>query len=203
MPGHRDLGQTACPGRYAYGRLPSVRTAAWRSLRAVISTPVVSGAPVRSPEPVKVSATLDHTAYWRATITTDAGDVLATTTGRGTKIGVSWGGVLADGLSAPPGTKFRCAITPDDPGACAGERPARAAGHDVPLRHHRRRPGARRERPAARDVRGRHAEPAVAGLAPPRAPGIRQPTASDVQRPVLPHSSSSSPESPAAVSSTR
>lgn len=115
MPGHRDLGTTACPGRYAYGRLPAIRVAAWRKLRAVFSAPVVDGAPVRSPEPVTVSATLSHTAYWRATISTDDGtDILAVATGRGTRVAVSWNGVLSNGLPALPGMTFRYRLTADD-----------------------------------------------------------------------------------------
>ncbi len=61
-----------------------------------------------------MSATLDHAAYWKAVITADTGDVLATATGRGTKIGVSWDGVLANGLPALPGMTFRYTITADD-----------------------------------------------------------------------------------------
>jgi hypothetical protein len=115
MPGHRDLGKTACPGRYAYGRLAAVRTDAWRRLRAVYSTPVVTGAPVRSPEPVTVSATLDHTAWWRATISTEDGtDILAHATGRGTQVNVSWNGVLTNGLPALPGMRFAYRLTADD-----------------------------------------------------------------------------------------
>jgi hypothetical protein len=115
MPGHRDLGLTACPGKYAYGHLPAVRRSAWRLLRAVFSAPVVDGAPVRSPQPVHVSATLDHAAYWRATIATgDGSDILAVATGRGTKVGVSWNGVLSNGLPALPGMTFRYRLTADD-----------------------------------------------------------------------------------------
>lgn len=115
MPGHRDLGITACPGKHAYGRLPAIRSDAWRRLRAVFSKPVVTGAPVRSPEPVTVSASLDHSAWWRAVITTEDGsDVLAAVNGRGTKVSVSWDGVLANGLPALPGMTFAYRFTADD-----------------------------------------------------------------------------------------
>ena len=114
MPGHRDLGQTACPGRYAYAQLPNVRADAWRRLRAVFSKPVVTGAPVRSPEPVKVTATLSHAASWRASIFTDDGERIATATGRGTKVAVSWDGVLANGLPALPGMTFSYRLAADD-----------------------------------------------------------------------------------------
>ena len=115
MPGHRDLGRTACPGRYAYERLAAIRTDAWRKLRAVFSEPVVTGAPVRAPKPVTVSATLSHSAWWAAEITTEDGsDVLAVASGRGTKVAVSWNGVLPSGLPALPMMTFTFRLTADD-----------------------------------------------------------------------------------------
>lgn len=115
MPGHRDLGKTACPGRYAYGRLAAVRTLAWRNLRAFFSDVTVTGAPVRSPKPVRVTASLDHAARWQATITTaDGSDVLAVAEGRGTHVAVSWNGVFTNGLPALPLMTFRYELTADD-----------------------------------------------------------------------------------------
>jgi uncharacterized protein with LGFP repeats len=114
MPGHRDLGTTACPGRYAYDRLAQVRTEAWRAFRARIGTPVVKGAPVRAPEPVRIRASIDKTAYWRATIRDSNGTALVTTTGRGRSIFVSWDGVMPNGLPAVPGTSFTFTLAADD-----------------------------------------------------------------------------------------
>lgn len=115
MPGHRDLGKTACPGRYAYERLASIRAESWRKLRAKLSPAVVTGAPVRSPEPVTVSATLDHAAWWRATISTEDGsDILAVAEGHGTTVSVSWNGVLTNGLPAVPFMTFKYRLTADD-----------------------------------------------------------------------------------------
>jgi uncharacterized protein with LGFP repeats len=114
MPGHRDLGITACPGRYAYGHLPAIRAGAWRLLRAVIAKPVVTGAPVRSPDPVTVKASIDHAAWWVATIRTSDGDVVARASGRGTRIAVSWDGVLPNGLPALPGSSYTYRLTADD-----------------------------------------------------------------------------------------
>jgi hypothetical protein len=114
MPGHRDLGITACPGRYAYGHLPAIRAEAWRLLRAVFGKAAVHGAPVHSPDPVTVSASLDHAAWWKARITTSAGDLLAETHGHGTRALVSWDGRLPNGLPALPGTTYTYALTADD-----------------------------------------------------------------------------------------
>jgi hypothetical protein len=112
MPGHRDLGTTACPGRYAYSSLPAIRESAWHRLAAVFSPVVVRGAPVHAPEPVTVSATLDHAAAWTATISA-YGHPLATATGRGRAVAVSWNGLVA-GLPAPPGARYEYALTADD-----------------------------------------------------------------------------------------
>jgi hypothetical protein len=103
MPGHRDLGTTACPGRYAYADLPAIRDAAWHKLAAVFSTPAVDGAPVHSPKPVTVRASLDHTASWAATITSQ-GQELVVARGVGRSVAVSWDGRLPGGLPAMPGT---------------------------------------------------------------------------------------------------
>ena len=114
MPGHRDLGTTACPGRYAYDRLAGVRAAAWRTFRARIGKPVVKDAPVRAPEPVKISAPISRTAYWKASIRDDEGNLLVMASGRGRSIKVSWDGVMPNGLPAMPGTRFRFNLTADD-----------------------------------------------------------------------------------------
>jgi uncharacterized protein with LGFP repeats len=113
--GHRDVGTTACPGRYAYAHLPAIRGAAWAKLRAVFSKPVVTGAPVRAPKPVKIAASLDHAAWWAATIKDSSGNVLVSVKGKGTKVAVSWDGVQAGtGLPAVPGTTYTWRLTADD-----------------------------------------------------------------------------------------
>jgi hypothetical protein len=112
--GHRDLGITACPGRYAYAHLPWLRTESWHLLRAYFSKAVVQGAPVRSPKPVSVRATLDHTAWWTASISTSDGQVVASVKGRGKTAAVSWDGVLPNGLPALPGMSFTYLLRADD-----------------------------------------------------------------------------------------
>jgi hypothetical protein len=111
MPGHRDLGTTACPGRYAYADLPSIRTEAWHKLAAVFSATKVDGAPVHAPKPVTITATLDHAAYWAATITSQ-GQQLVLARGAGRSVSVSWDGRIG-GLPALPGT-YDYALYADD-----------------------------------------------------------------------------------------
>ncbi|HWL36017.1 MAG TPA: N-acetylmuramoyl-L-alanine amidase [Frankiaceae bacterium] len=115
MPGHRDLGTTACPGGFAYRRLPSIRKLPWRVLPPVFGKPHVQGAPVRAPEQVTVTSELSVRADWKATIATEDGsDILAVATGRGTHVRVRWNGVLSNGLPALPGMSFRFRLTASD-----------------------------------------------------------------------------------------
>lgn len=118
LSGHRDLGITACPGKFAYGRLDALRLAAWRLIHppAKFSTPEITGAPVRAPHPVTVTARLSRIASWRAEITSDDGkEVYAVTEGRRTSVSVSWNGRLPIGLPALPGMRFRYRLTATDP----------------------------------------------------------------------------------------
>jgi len=113
MSGHRDLGTTACPGRYAYASLPAFRRDAWHKLAPVFGPAKVDGAPVHSPKPVTVSATLDAPAYWTATIYL-RDNVLSVARGKGRVVSVSWDGRLATGLPAPPGVEYAFTLTADD-----------------------------------------------------------------------------------------
>jgi uncharacterized protein with LGFP repeats len=112
MPGHRDLGTTACPGRYTYAALPALRKAAWHKLAPVFGRATVNGAPLHSPRPVTVSASLDAPAYWTATIYV-RDTRLAVASGRGRTASVAWDGTLDSGLPAPPGT-YDYVLTADD-----------------------------------------------------------------------------------------
>jgi hypothetical protein len=54
--GHRDVGQTACPGRYLYAKIPAVRLAAQRIQNAAQSgTPAPPPAPAPAPSPPPAS----------------------------------------------------------------------------------------------------------------------------------------------------
>ena len=113
ISGHRDLGTTACPGRYAYAALPDVRKDAWHKLAPVFGAVAVEGAPVRSPKPVTVRSTLDRPAHWTATISSNDA-VVAIARGHGRTVQVSWDGRLASGLPAPPGATYEYRLTADD-----------------------------------------------------------------------------------------
>lgn len=113
MLGHRDVGRTACPGRYAYAHLADLRAAAWHVLRAYFGTVVVDGAPVHEPKPVTIKAPLDHAAWWTARITSN-GTTFATATGHGTLAVITWDGRLDSGLPAPPALTYQYQFDADD-----------------------------------------------------------------------------------------
>ncbi|MDP3893894.1 N-acetylmuramoyl-L-alanine amidase, partial [Nocardioides sp.] len=50
--GHRDVGSTACPGRYLYAKLPNVRRKAARRQGTTTTTPAPTPAPPPTPVPV-------------------------------------------------------------------------------------------------------------------------------------------------------
>ncbi len=100
--GHRDLSNTACPGRFAYPLLPDLRDRAWRLLAPVITDVVVEGAPVRSPEPLRIWARLTAAAAWTVTVTSPYGVVVSSSAGRGTTPMLEWDGRVG-GFPALPG----------------------------------------------------------------------------------------------------
>ena len=101
--GHRDLSTTACPGAHGYPLLGAWRDRAWRLLAPVITDVVVAGAPVRSPDPVRIRARLTATATWTITLRSPYGGAVVTTSqGVGDEPYLEWDGRIA-GLPAVPG----------------------------------------------------------------------------------------------------
>ena len=112
--GHKDTGQTACPGSL-YDRLGDVRAGAVRLLGpAPVWTRVdVTGVPVRAPQPMVVLGSLSRSAPWTAALRDEAGTVIARTAGEGTTARLEW-----NGLRPPPGTEEGSApaVLPAGPG---------------------------------------------------------------------------------------
>ena len=52
--GHRDVGQTACPGRYLYAQIPKIRQMAAKIQRGTTSTPKPTPTPTPTPTPPTV-----------------------------------------------------------------------------------------------------------------------------------------------------
>ncbi|HVE64506.1 MAG TPA: peptidoglycan recognition protein [Mycobacteriales bacterium] len=110
--GHRDLSSTACCGRFAYPMLPDLRERVWRMLAPVITDVVVEGAPVRSPEPLRIRARLTAAAAWTISVTSPYGVVVSYNEGRGTTPMLEWDGRVG-GLPALPG-EYTWTATADD-----------------------------------------------------------------------------------------
>jgi uncharacterized protein with LGFP repeats len=84
ISGHRDVGKTACPGRYLYPYMPAIRARATELLAPVINsvrvTPNLIDASV--PTPVSVSAVIPATGNWTVSVSDAAtGEVLKSATG--------------------------------------------------------------------------------------------------------------------------
>ena len=104
--GHRDTGQTACPGAHLYADLGGIRSAAHYDIYAPHFTSVtVSGAPVHAPKPVTIRLGLSKTAHWSITIKDSSGHTVAGYHATGRIAQYSWDGqhVLVGGVRVPYG----------------------------------------------------------------------------------------------------
>ena len=103
--GHRDTGETACPGAYLYNDLAGIRAAAHNAIYAPQFTSVsVTGAPVHAPHPVTIRLGISKTAHWSIVIRNSKGKALAAYRGTGRLATSSWDGrhrVPATALRAP------------------------------------------------------------------------------------------------------
>ncbi|MCW2613419.1 MAG: repeat protein, partial [Frankiales bacterium] len=99
--GHRDVGQTACPGALM-DRLGDVRrfAAAMVGPAVQLTRVEVTGAPVRAPQPVVITGSLSRSAPWTAALRDSAGTVLARSSGDSSTARLSW-----NGLRPLPGTE--------------------------------------------------------------------------------------------------
>jgi hypothetical protein len=74
IAGHRDAGQTSCPGKYLYAALPGIR----RDVKAVIGAGKLSSSLTFTPSPVKIG--YGDTANLAGTLTDTSGAPLASKT---------------------------------------------------------------------------------------------------------------------------
>jgi hypothetical protein len=119
--GHRETGQTACPGTLQ-DHLPAIRSRAAMILGPAprIGAVSVKGAPVHAPSPLDVQAPLNHEAPWTATVRDGAGRLVKQVAGDSAAVALSWDGFVAAPtvpsaavLPARPGT-YTWAIQVDD-----------------------------------------------------------------------------------------
>jgi len=91
--GHRDTGETACPGTYLYNDLAGIRAAAHNDIYAPHFTSVrVTGAPLHAPHPVTIRLGISKTAHWSIVILNSKGKTVAGYHGTGRSAVYQWDG---------------------------------------------------------------------------------------------------------------
>ncbi len=118
--GHKDTGQTACPG-VLYDHLAQIRTDANALLGPAprITDVQLSGAPVRAPQQFVLRGELTRSAPWTAALRDSDGVVVARSAGEGPTATLTWDGLrpLVDDspgvLPALPGS-YTWAVRVDD-----------------------------------------------------------------------------------------
>ena len=105
VSGHRDAGNTACPGQTTYDRMPQIREMVKADLGAGFTAPAVNQTTFRqsSRGPITLSAGTVGAVDWAATITDGAGAELASSRGSGDEVALSWDLTQPDGRSVPAG----------------------------------------------------------------------------------------------------
>ncbi len=87
IAGHRDTYPTECPGRAAYGQLPSIVAEVARTGLPKLYQPVVTG---NVGGPVRFQARLSSAVAWSVNVTDAAGRAVAKGTGRGAAVDWIW-----------------------------------------------------------------------------------------------------------------
>jgi hypothetical protein len=101
--GHRDTGETACPGSHLYADLASIRSAAHYEIYAPHFTTVrVTGAPVHAPHPISIQLSISKTSVWSIVIQDSKGTTIAGYHGTGRSAVYKW-----DGQHSLSGTSLR------------------------------------------------------------------------------------------------
>ncbi|MBT0770348.1 peptidoglycan recognition protein [Kineosporia sp. J2-2] len=105
--GHRNTGFTACPGRYLYPYLPSIRSRVTALMQAALINPTVPKTNVRQGDPLTVTARALRRQSWRLDVEAPCnGGRVARVTGSvaaGEEITATWDGRVAGGATARPG----------------------------------------------------------------------------------------------------
>ena len=107
VSGHRDVGDTTCPGATTYARLPALRSSVAADLGPNLVDPVVSGPtspPVGSTGPLVLRAGTLQDLPWTATVTDSTGALLRSSRGTGGQAALTWNLTDAAGRPVKPGT---------------------------------------------------------------------------------------------------
>ena len=107
VSGHRDAGNTSCPGSTTYSRLPTLRADIGTLLGAGFVDPVVTGGTqheLGSRGPVTLRAGTLGQLAWAATVVDEAGTVLRRSEGSGGEVVLKWDLADDSGAPVPPGS---------------------------------------------------------------------------------------------------
>jgi hypothetical protein len=110
VSGHRDAGNTSCPGATTYARMGTIRQQVAAKLGAGFVDPAFTGGrehPRGARGPVTASARTLGTLDWTTSVVDDDGTVLKTASGTnaaGEPVSLTWDLTGADGRSVRPGT---------------------------------------------------------------------------------------------------
>ncbi|MDO8732823.1 MAG: SpoIID/LytB domain-containing protein [Actinomycetota bacterium] len=105
--GHRDIGSTACPGKYLEPQLPAIRAATTAKLGVTAVNPAVSApVPWGAGQQLVVSATTNAPLTWTMSIASRCGTVVRNLSGTQAAAGalsIGWDGLDSTGAQVPPG----------------------------------------------------------------------------------------------------
>jgi uncharacterized protein with LGFP repeats len=107
VSGHRDAGNTSCPGATTYARLPALRSAVAADLGPNLVDPVLTGptdVPVGSTGTLVLRAGTLQDLPWTATVTHSRGTLLQGARGTGGRAALSWNLTDAAGRPVTAGT---------------------------------------------------------------------------------------------------
>jgi hypothetical protein len=107
VSGHRDAGNTSCPGATTYARLPALRSAVAADLGPNLVDPVLSGpteVPVGSTSTLVLRAGTLQGLPWTATVADSGGALLRVARGTGGQAALTWNLTDAAGRPVRPGT---------------------------------------------------------------------------------------------------
>ncbi|GAB6900992.1 peptidoglycan recognition protein family protein [Kineosporia succinea] len=121
--GHRDTGYTACPGRYLYPYLSSIRSQVTTLMQAALTNPSVPKSTVTQGTSLTITARAIRKQSWRLDVTAPCnGGLVARISGNvaaGKEIRATWNGLLADGTQARPGSYTLTLTSSSSTGAAA------------------------------------------------------------------------------------
>jgi uncharacterized protein with LGFP repeats len=112
VSGHRDAGNTSCPGQTTYDRMGEIRAAVGEKLGAGFVDPLVAGSAEQkagSRGPVSVSAGARAPLSWTTTVEDSNGTLLRRATGvneDGEQVSLSWDLTDESGRAVRPGTYY-------------------------------------------------------------------------------------------------